>query len=811
MVPWADLAPREGAAPAEGGWGLVFRATYSRRGRPAMDVAVKLLKTRAVKGAVLERLEAEARTMWAARDAGHNEYVVRLVGLCKGAATDAWKRALGDDLGLCKGGAQGGGEVHLYGLCMRWEDGGTLDQLLHKESGAPWGASTAERLTLCTQIAQGLLHVHAHVVHGDIKPENILLNRSNLHPRLTDFGFAELRDRDAERTHLHSDVSTVEAAVEKRGTWVYMAPEMYASMSAPAAKATRSSDVFAFSTLCLEVLSDVKPWQGYDPASRLAELRAGRVLPAACEAGIRQDTPPAVRQVLMACLLLEREKRPRLAVVHQVLSAEAARLSAGHFDVFLSHCWTPAPNSAHHPLTTEIYSLLIEEGHRVWVDTLEMGSRLDSSMENGIKNSSCVVALLSERYGTRPNCKLELELSRKHGRHVVPCMVEPSTDWFPSKELQTLVCDTDRAHFVDFRAAALVDWGAPVAKEERARVLTRHPDAWPKLKRFIKEAINAGAGGDSSTSGGGASGGGARGGGARAPALIVGSSTAAESPNSSNSSSSMGSSGGSGSGGGGGGGGGRGTSAALEATQGALLLPPGWESRESTSQRGKTYFVNLTTKKTQFERPTAPAEAPPGWTLLFSTSSGKPYYSTLKGDKSLWVYPSAEALGAEAAALPLQPLSTPASSGGSSSARSLAASQEAVLPPGWIEHKSTKTGRIYYENRTTKKTQFEVPTAPAEAPPGWQLKFSSSKGGKPYYEKGVVSVWEYPSNSPAASGSAPGGAQAAAVQLASASGCSAGGGGAAQSPRCVTPPAPAPPGPSSSWVAKSGKWTKEGH
>ncbi|GLC42413.1 hypothetical protein PLESTM_001330600 [Pleodorina starrii] len=63
-------------------------------------------------------------------------------------------------------------------------DSGTLDHAIRKkvfEPTAMWGLRLARRTLLRTagEIARGLLHLHdAGVIHGDLKPANILLNSS---------------------------------------------------------------------------------------------------------------------------------------------------------------------------------------------------------------------------------------------------------------------------------------------------------------------------------------------------------------------------------------------------------------------------------------------------------------------------------------------------------------------------------------------------------------------------------------------------------------------------------------------------------
>ena len=283
-IAWADLSPDAFAAPAQGGMGIVFRASWRPRGALPLAVAVKLLKAGSLPSALLAdltaKVEAEAAAMAAAHD-GINEFIAVLYGLARGAPSQAWLGALGADAvsvltpqrAAAEGGAAPSLPRELFGLVLRWEEGGTLASLLHSPERT-WGGGTPARLLLCAQMARGLCGLHAAgVIHGDIKGENVLLSDSSAapQPRFSDFGLAELRDAAAA-----SSISSVqEEGAAKRGTWPYMAPEMYRSRAAPAAKASRTTDVYALATLCWEVLSGARPWAGWLEADRLVDLREG--------------------------------------------------------------------------------------------------------------------------------------------------------------------------------------------------------------------------------------------------------------------------------------------------------------------------------------------------------------------------------------------------------------------------------------------------------------------------------------------------------------------------------------------------------
>ena len=108
----------------------------------------------------------------------------------------------------------------LDGLVMAWEEGGSLSETLYPPLlKQPWPSSAIDRLRVCAEVAAGLAHLHrVGLVHGDLKPENVLLDGQG-RVRLADFGLAEARALTADSD---SRLSTMQTTGEKRGTWLYM-------------------------------------------------------------------------------------------------------------------------------------------------------------------------------------------------------------------------------------------------------------------------------------------------------------------------------------------------------------------------------------------------------------------------------------------------------------------------------------------------------------------------------------------------------------------------------------------------------------
>lgn len=148
-------------------------------------------------------------------------------------------------------------------------------------------------LPLIALVADGLTHVHGRgVVHRDVKPSNILLDRQGL-PYLSDFGIA-----------LVPGQSRVTRANEIVGTPAYLAPEqILGGTLGPAV------DIYALGLVLLECLTGRREYDGIN-RMKVAVARLARapqiptVLPAPMIALLRGMTAnePARRPTAAACV-----------------------------------------------------------------------------------------------------------------------------------------------------------------------------------------------------------------------------------------------------------------------------------------------------------------------------------------------------------------------------------------------------------------------------------------------------------------------------------------------------------------------------
>jgi CRP-like cAMP-binding protein len=175
------------------------------------------------------------------------------------------------------------GRFKAYGTCfivMEFCDGPDLGDLIYK--GHPLPQDDVRRVT--GSLALALHHVHAAgVVHGDIKPNNVMLMR-NGSVRLTDFGIAKL---------MH-DSRGARGSRPVTGTPWYMAPEQF--LDAPPAPA---SDIYALGCVVFEMLAGRPLFEATDLTDLLAQKRRFK-LPSSQE--VRKGIAPDLYELLVSAL-----------------------------------------------------------------------------------------------------------------------------------------------------------------------------------------------------------------------------------------------------------------------------------------------------------------------------------------------------------------------------------------------------------------------------------------------------------------------------------------------------------------------------
>jgi serine/threonine protein kinase len=266
---WEELHPEVDHAPKIGAFGTVFKARRQIGRNMYTDVAVKALRIHSAglnqhdyEQAVCD-LKTEAHILQTASNGIINDFVVKFHGVVCGKVPIAWLEKFNHANFHLPSTEQGESTPELLALVMKYESGGNLEDLLHGRNGQKWHGCTIDRIRLLMEISTGLWHLHNYsshcIIHGDIKSANVLLSgeqgdTSALHVRLTDFGLSSMNSAAA-RCSRHS--SLIHTA-ERRGTWPYMAPEMYSRKKQMGCVASRCTDMYALGTLMWEVRASNK-------------------------------------------------------------------------------------------------------------------------------------------------------------------------------------------------------------------------------------------------------------------------------------------------------------------------------------------------------------------------------------------------------------------------------------------------------------------------------------------------------------------------------------------------------------------------
>lgn len=138
------------------------------------------------------------------------------------------------------------------------------------------------------------LHNTANIIHGDLKPANVLLKASSDGSGYTavvaDFGLSRMLDA----THESSVYRTTSL-----GTVNYMSPELLTS-----GRLTRKADSWAFGIIMIEIWTGESAYGTMKPAQIFFSLTQQHVGPT-CP----QDCPAQYASIVAGCLRMEPEER----------------------------------------------------------------------------------------------------------------------------------------------------------------------------------------------------------------------------------------------------------------------------------------------------------------------------------------------------------------------------------------------------------------------------------------------------------------------------------------------------------------------
>uniref|UniRef100_A0A0D9UYF9 Receptor-like serine/threonine-protein kinase n=1 Tax=Leersia perrieri TaxID=77586 RepID=A0A0D9UYF9_9ORYZ len=262
----------------EGGFGSVFRGTLPGS---TTVVAVKNLKGH---GQAEKQFRTEVQTVGMIRHTN----LVRLLGFC----------------------VNGNRRLLVY----EYMPNGSLDAHIFSEKSGL--LSWQVRYQIALGIARGLAYLHEEcedcIIHCDIKPENILLDKEFC-PKICDFGMAKLLGRE-----FNSALTTI------RGTMGYLAPEWIYGQPI-----TKKADVYSFGIVLFEIISGRRSTERmkfgshrYFPTYAAVQVNEGDVL---CLLDSRLEGNANVKEldntcrVACWCIQDEENDRPSMGQVVRML------------------------------------------------------------------------------------------------------------------------------------------------------------------------------------------------------------------------------------------------------------------------------------------------------------------------------------------------------------------------------------------------------------------------------------------------------------------------------------------------------------
>jgi hypothetical protein len=196
-------------------------------------------------------------------------------------------------------------------------------------------------------------------------------------------------------------------------------------------RASRKTDVYAYSILSWEILAQRKPFETVLDATFQSNLHNGvrpqlDLLP--------KDIPPRIIKLLENGWSADRAKRNTSLQIYNIIKQHNDVMEGKRFDIFFSHAWV------NKPFLSQIYYELTKLNYRVWYDQNDIGSDIKESMDFGVKNSTIVIACINNTYQGRDNCMIELKTAVDAGKTVIKIVLEKDPVTWASNELKTL-CD----------------------------------------------------------------------------------------------------------------------------------------------------------------------------------------------------------------------------------------------------------------------------------------------------------------------------------------------------------------------------------
>ncbi|KAK8895369.1 hypothetical protein M9Y10_023832 [Tritrichomonas musculus] len=177
----------------------------------------------------------------------------------------------------------------------------SLEDVLQLERKGKSLLTDTNKLIIIYGIASAMSYLHSHnILHRDIKPEHILLD-DKFHPKLTGF-------------ILSKQISEVSRPVLV-GTPAYLAPEIIKKKMY-----SKSSDVYAFSMVIYEILTNERPFQNFSDQYSIFEIIESTEN---YRPSFKKSIPKSYQKLIESCWSQKVENRPSFDRIIEIFESDS--------------------------------------------------------------------------------------------------------------------------------------------------------------------------------------------------------------------------------------------------------------------------------------------------------------------------------------------------------------------------------------------------------------------------------------------------------------------------------------------------------
>ncbi len=238
-------------------------------------------------------------------------------------------------------------------LVMPYCSGGTIAQKMGK-------LDQKELTKVIHQIGSALNYLHNRtnpIAHGDIKPDNILIDEEG-NFLLTDFGISEQL-----KSKLHKTLATqgMEPAPKQSGITplAYRAPELFFFKGQPANPASEKTDIWAFGACLYQVATGELPFNGEGGITQKIAKAQGHENTFELIGPFPKTLPKGVAQLIQQCLSLDQWSRPTAREIAQWTPAKKTKIKIQKLE-------TKSPKPSDLPLETKIGKESTDENEKAF-------------------------------------------------------------------------------------------------------------------------------------------------------------------------------------------------------------------------------------------------------------------------------------------------------------------------------------------------------------------------------------------------------------------------------------------------------------